>query len=153
MIIHLDEFPSLSDDTRLSLRSTTIIPIVELLYGYLLATVLLNFSLGLYELIISKIGHAVNAKNVSQVLVIHSLGDLTARLYKVIVMILIVKHFEHAFDMKLVTTLDLLAFADGTAFIGFALFLLDISYKHNKLISRIIFRHKKGELSSPFLLL
>jgi uncharacterized membrane protein YqhA len=123
MISHLVDYPSLTDEARLSLRSTTITHVVELIDGYLLATVLLIFGLGLYELFISKIDQAENAENASQVLVIHSLDDLKARLSKVIVMILIVKYFEHALDMKFSTPLDLLAFAGGIALIGLALYL------------------------------
>jgi len=123
MIIHLLDYPSLDDESRLALRSTTITHVVELIDGYLLAIVLLIFALGLYELFISKIDEAENADNASQVLVIHSLDDLKARLSKVIVMILIVKYFEHALEMHFASPLDLLAFAAGIALIGLALYL------------------------------
>jgi len=132
MISHLAEYSSLADEARLELRSTTITHVVELIDGYLLATVLLIFGLGLYELFISKIDQAENAENASQVLLINSLDDLKARLSKVIVLILIVKYFEHALDMKFSTPLDLLAFAGGIAFIGLALFLLHMGDKHEK---------------------
>ena len=91
--------------------------------GYLLAIVLLIFALGLYELFISKIDEAENSGNASQVLVIHSLDDLKARLSKVIVMIMIVKFFEHALEMKFHSPLDLLMFAGGISLIGLALYL------------------------------
>ena len=130
MIAHLVDYPSLTDEARLALRSTTITHVVELIDGYLLATVLLIFGLGLYELFISKIDQAEKAENASQVLVIHSLDDLKARLSKVIVMILVVKYFEHALDMDFATPLDLLAFAGGIAFIGLALYLLHAGDKH-----------------------
>ena len=123
MIAHIIDYPTLDDGARLALRSTTITHVVELIDGYLLAIVLLIFALGLYELFISKIDEAENAVNASQVLVINSLDDLKARLSKVIVMILIVKYFEHALEMKFHTPLDLLAFSAGIALIGLALYL------------------------------
>jgi len=100
MIAHLIEYPSLETTARLQLRSDTITHVVELIDGYLLAIVLLIFALGLYELFISKIDQAEHEENASQVLVINSLDDLKARLSKVIVMILIVKYFEHALSMN-----------------------------------------------------
>lgn len=132
MIIHLFEYPSLADAERIALRSTTITHVVELIDGYLLAIVLLIFALGLYELFISKIDQAENSENSSQVLVINSLDDLKARLSKVIVMILIVKFFEHALGMHFNTPLELLTFSAGIALIGLALYLThasDISHK------------------------
>lgn len=123
MISHLAGYASLEDTARIALRSTTITHVVELIDGYLLATVLLIFGLGLYELFISKIDQAEQSENASKVLLIHSLDDLKARLAKVILMILIVKYFEFALSMTFKTPLDLLLFAAGIALIGLALYL------------------------------
>lgn len=123
MISHLSEYPYLEDEARLALRRITITHVVELIDGYLLATVLLIFGLGLYELFISKINEAEDAENASQVLLIKSLDDLKARLAKVILMILIVKYFEFALHMHFETPMDLLLFAGGIALIGLALYL------------------------------
>ena len=123
MMSHLVDYPSLEGVDRLLLRSETITHVVELIDGYLLATVLLIFGLGLYELFISKIDQAEEAENASQVLLIKSLDDLNARLAKVIMMILIVKFFEHALDMEFNTPLVLLTFSGGIALIGLALYL------------------------------
>lgn len=127
MISHLVEYPSLQGEERFLLRSETITHVVELIDGYLLATVLLIFALGLYELFISKIDQAENAENASKVLLIHSLDDLKTRLAKVILMILIVKFFEFALEMSFNTPLDLLMFAGGIALIGLALYLTHAS--------------------------
>lgn len=123
MISHLLNYVSLEQVERLKLRSETITHVVELIDGYLLATVLLIFSFGLYELFISKIDAAENAENSSKVLFITSLDDLKARLAKVVLMILIVKFFEHALTMSFNTPMDLLLFAGGIALIGLALYL------------------------------
>ena len=127
MISHLADYPSLADEARLALRRKTITHVVELIDGYLLATVLLIFGLGLYELFISKIDQAEHADNASKVLLINNLDDLKTRLAKVILMILIVKFFEHALGMQFKTPLDLLEFGGGIALIGLALYLTHAS--------------------------
>ena len=125
MISHLGEYasPELDVVARNTLRSATITHVVEIVDGYLLATVLLIFSLGLYELFISKIDQAEKSETSSNVLLITSLDDLKARLAKVILMILIVKFFEHAISMVFATPLDLLYLAAGISLLGLALYL------------------------------
>lgn len=125
MISHLGAYisPELTTEARADLRSETVTHVVEIIDGYLLATVLLIFALGLYELFISKIEQASNAHGASKILVIRSLDDLKGRLAKVILMILIVKYFEHALGMEFKDAKDLLYFAGGIAFLGLALYL------------------------------
>jgi len=125
MISHLGEYASSALDVvaRNNLRSATITHVVEIVDGYLLATVLLIFSLGLYELFISKIDKASESETSSNVLLITSLDDLKGRLAKVILMILIVKFFEHAIGMAFSSPLDLLYLAGGISLLGLALYL------------------------------
>ncbi|MEE9326281.1 MAG: YqhA family protein [Cocleimonas sp.] len=125
MISHLGDYisPDLSSDDRAKLRADTVTHVVEIIDGYLLATVLLIFSLGLYELFISKIEQASETEGASRILVIKNLDDLKSRLAKVILMILIVKYFEHALNMEFKDAKDLLYFAAGIAFLGLALYL------------------------------
>lgn len=132
MISHLGDYISsaLSQEARSAMRSTTVTHVVEIVDGYLLATILLIFSLGLYELFIGKIEKAEQSETSSSVLLIHSLDDLKNRLAKVILMILIVKFFEHAIAMKFNNALDLLFLAGGIALIGLALYLTHTSDDH-----------------------
>jgi uncharacterized membrane protein YqhA len=123
MIIHVWSYATLTGEQKVELRGDTITHVVEIIDGYLLATVLLIFALGLYELFISKIDMAESDSTASKILVIHSLDDLKSRLAKVILMILIVKFFEHALDMSFHGALELLYLAGGIALIGLALFL------------------------------
>ena len=125
MVSHLGDYISvdISQEQRYALRATTVTHVVEIVDGYLLATILLIFALGLYELFISNIAKAEESKNASNVLLITSLDDLKSRLAKVILMILIVKFFEYAIAMEFKTPLDLLYLAGGIALIGLALFL------------------------------
>ncbi len=115
--------PELAGEARSALRSSTVTHVVEVVDGYLLATVLLIFALGLYELFISRIDEAERSETASRVLVIRNLDDLKARLGKVVLMILIVTFFEHGVQMEFGGMLDLLYFAGGIALVGLALFL------------------------------
>lgn len=123
MITHLGEYASALPEEKVVLRVQTVTHVVEIIDGYLLATILLIFALGLYELFISKIEEAENSETASKILIIHSLDDLKARLAKVVLMILIVRFFEHALNMKFTTPIDLLYLAGGIAFLGLALYL------------------------------
>jgi uncharacterized membrane protein YqhA len=112
----------LTDEARKALHDSTVTHIVEVVDGYLLATVMLIFSLGLYELFISDIDQAHGSKASSKILVISSLDDLKSRLAKVILMILIVTLFQEAINMKLTTPLDLVYLGASIALIALALY-------------------------------
>ncbi len=114
---------SMADEARKVLHDSTVSHIVEVVDGYLLATVLLIFSLGLYELFISDIDQAHGSKASSKILVISSLDDLKSRLAKVIIMILIVTLFEEALNMKVAAPIDLLYLGGAIALIALALYL------------------------------
>jgi uncharacterized membrane protein YqhA len=115
--------PSMAAEARKALHDSTVTHIVEVVDGYLLATVLLIFSLGLYELFISDIDQAHGSKASSKILVISSLDDLKSRLAKVILMILIVTLFEQALNMKITAPIDLLYLGGSIALIALALYL------------------------------
>lgn len=134
LVSHLFEYasPDMLPEARNDFRSNAVTHVVEIVDGYLLATVLLIFALGLYELFISKIEHAEASETASNVLIIRSLDDLKGRLAKVILMILIVKYFEHAGGMSFQSPMDLLYLAGGIALIGLALFLTHEKGSHEK---------------------
>jgi len=125
LVLHTLEYASsdLVGEARVAFRSAAVTHVVEIVDGYLLGTVLLIFALGLYELFISRIDKAEKSETASRVLIIHSLDDLKGRLAKVILMILIVKYFEHAVSMDFASPMDLLYLAGGIALIGLALYL------------------------------
>lgn len=118
---------SLTEEARKILHDSTVSHIVEVVDGYLLAIVMLIFSLGLYELFISDINQAHGSKSSSKILVINNLDDLKSRLAKVILMILIVTLFEEAMNMKLSTPLDLVYLGGSIALISLALYLTHAS--------------------------
>jgi uncharacterized membrane protein YqhA len=124
-ILHLGRYasPALAAGDRAALRATTVTHVVEVVDGYLLATIMLIFGLGLYELFISKIQEAEGAETSENVLVIRSLEDLKARLGKVVLLILVVKFFEHAIALRFETPRDLLLLAGGVGLLAVALYL------------------------------
>jgi uncharacterized membrane protein YqhA len=113
--------PSLSAAERADIYGATVRHVVEIVDGYLLATFLLIFALGLYELFISKIDAASGSETADSVLVVLTLDDLKNRLAKVILMILIVKFFEHVLAADLGRPVELLYVAAGIALVGAAL--------------------------------
>jgi len=113
---------SLTDEARKALHDSTVSHIVEVVDGYLLATVMLIFSLGLYELFISDIDQAHGSKASSKILVISDLDDLKSRLAKVILMIMIVTLFEEALNMHVSAPIDLVYFGAAIALIALALY-------------------------------
>ena len=125
MVSHISDYgaASLTPEARSLLRSETVTHVVEIVDGYLMATVMLIFALGLYELFIGNIEAAKESETASNVLIITNLDDLKARLAKVILMILIVRFFEFAIKIKITNALDLLYLGAGIALIGVALFL------------------------------
>jgi uncharacterized membrane protein YqhA len=131
MITHFAGYasPELQAEERVAFRAETITHVVEIVDGYLLATVLLIFALGLYELFISRIDIAERSETASNVLIINSLDDLKTRLAKVILMILIVRFFESAISLKFDSPIHLLYLAGGIALIGLALYL---THEHSK---------------------
>jgi uncharacterized membrane protein YqhA len=134
LVVHISHYadPMLDDAARKILHDNTITHIVEVVDGYLLATVMLIFSLGLYELFISDIDEAHGSKASSKILVIESLDDLKARLAKVILMILIVTLFEQALKMDMKTPLDLLYLGGSIALIGLALYFTHAAEAHGE---------------------
>lgn len=116
-------YSSVDAASRDKVRAEILGMVIGVVDGYLMATFLLIFGLGLYELFISKIEEAEADDMAPGVLTIHSLDDLKTRLGRVVLMMLIVNFFEHAVGMDMKTMMDLLIFACGIVLISFALFL------------------------------
>jgi uncharacterized membrane protein YqhA len=104
------------------LHNFVVTHVVGAVDDYLLATVLLIFSLGLYELFISKIENAEkDSLHSSQILLIKNLDDLKDRLAKVILMILIVTFFKNTIHTSFEQPLNIL-------YLGGGIFLIAISF-------------------------
>jgi uncharacterized membrane protein YqhA len=130
MISHIFDYTTgLTTEVRVLMRAELIKHVVEIVDGFLLATVLLIFSMGLYELFISNIERATESDHASKVLLIENLDDLKNRLAKVIMMILVVRFFESAIEMEFTSAMDLLMFSGGIALLGLALYLSHLGDK------------------------
>lgn len=134
LVSHLLHYadPALTADARQTLHNETITHVVEVVDGYLIATFMLIFSLGLYELFVSDIDVAQGSRTSSKILVINTLDDLKQRLAKVILMILIVTLFEKASQLEMKEPLDLLYLGGAIALIGVALYFTHVSESHGK---------------------
>jgi uncharacterized membrane protein YqhA len=101
--------------------------------GYLFATVMLIFSMGIYELFINKIDVVSKQKESRpKWLIINSIDDLKSSLGKVILMILIVSFFEHSLEIEYKSISDLLFLGIGILLIAAALFLTHTHGKHKE---------------------
>ena len=122
-MVHYGESTALSAIEQAALRSSIVAHVVGVVDGYLLATIMLIFALGLYELFVSRIEAAEGSEFASRVLLIRSLDDLKDRLAKVVLLMLVVKFFEIAIGVKIERPLDLLYLALGIALVAAALWL------------------------------
>lgn len=121
MIEYLD--PGLSESVRDTERIQMVSEVVAVVDGYLLASIMLIFSLGLYELFVNKINQAEGSEFAARLLLIRSLDDLKERLANVILLILIVKFFQQALNLKYKETIDLLHLSIGIILVAGALYV------------------------------
>lgn len=122
LFIHAGEYLGVTIEARKILKIEMIAHTVSAIDGFLLATILLIFALGLYELFISDIDDAKNSGCSVKVLVINSLDDLKSKLAKVILMILVVTFFEVSLSMIFTGALDLVYFSFGILMVSLALY-------------------------------
>lgn len=97
--------------------------IIKVVDGYLLASIVLIFGLGLYELFISRIRLIEGSEIASRLLLIRSLDDLKDRLAKVVLLALVIEFFQRALALSYSTAQDLLYLAIGIALVGAALYV------------------------------
>jgi uncharacterized membrane protein YqhA len=116
-------YAALAADARGKVHAEVVAHVAEIVDGYLFATILIIFALGLYELFISKIDAIEDSPIAPRLLLIRSLDDLKERLAKVVILILIVRYFEYALESKPSAPLDLLYLAIGIALVAVSLYL------------------------------
>jgi len=97
---------------------------------FLIAIVMLIFSMGVYELFISKIDEAEDADSGSEVLKIHSLDQLKDKIAKVIVMLLVVSFFQRVLHTKYDGALEMLYFSGSILLLALALYFLHKGDNH-----------------------
>lgn len=129
LVIHTLHYADagMTDETRKVLHDSTVSHIVEVVDDYLLGTVMLIFSLGLYKLFIHDINQAHGSQATNKVLPISNLDNLKSRLAKVILMLMIVALFEEALNMTMSTPTDLVYLCGSIALITLALYLTHVA--------------------------
>jgi uncharacterized membrane protein YqhA len=114
---------NLSDEASMKFLQTTLITyIVGAIDYYLIATVLLIFGIGLYELFISKVDMIERDDQSGNILIVHNLDQLKTKLAKVILMILIVTFFKYSIKFAYEEILSLLYLAIGTFLISLSIY-------------------------------
>ncbi len=122
LLSHSTDYFYAGAEARKDLKVEMVAHTVGSIDGFLLATILLIFSLGLYELFISELDEAKNSGQSTKLLVINSLDDLKSKLAKVILMILVVTFFEVSLSMPFVEAVDLVYFVLGILMVSLALY-------------------------------
>jgi uncharacterized membrane protein YqhA len=115
--------PEIAEDVRESMRLETLSRVVGIVDGYLVGAIMMIFALGIYELFVSKIEHAEGSEFASRLLLIRSLDDLKDRLANMILLIIIVKFFQQALNIKYASPAELMYLAVGVALVAGALYL------------------------------
>ena len=96
---------------------------------YLIAVVLYIFSIGIYELFISKIDE-IESDMGSKVLEVHSLDQLKDKIAKVIVMVLVVSFFQRVLHTQYSGALEMCYFALSILALSVGLYFLNKGGKH-----------------------
>jgi uncharacterized membrane protein YqhA len=96
--------------------------------AFLIATVLLIFSIGLYELFINKISKAEHERG-SRILLIRNLDQLKEKLAKVIIMVLIVSYFKLSLSFEYRSVSDLLYLSIGILLVSLAVYFTQVKKK------------------------
>ena len=110
--------PTVTDD------KTVILAFIPAIDNYLFATVLLIFSMGIYELFVSKIDPSMKTPDSRpNWLNINNLDDLQTHISEVVIMILIINLFEYAFKIPLSKPSDLLCLASSILIVAATLFI------------------------------
>jgi uncharacterized membrane protein YqhA len=110
--------PTPADDKNVILA---FIPAID---NFLFATVLLIFSMGIYELFISQIDPSWKGPQTRpNWLKIEGLDDLKMHMSEVVVMILVISFFQESFSMTLSNPVDLLLLGGGIVLIAGALWI------------------------------
>lgn len=133
MLVFIELFHAFSDvETYENYHKDAVVHIISAIDAYLIATVLLIFGVGIYELFVSKIDYAEKDTKSSRVLIIHSLDQLKDKLAKVIVMVLIVTFFKYAVSFKYEDITSLLYLAGGIILVALSIYFIAKSHDKHK---------------------
>ena len=130
LLSHASDYFVAPIEDRKVLKIEMVAHTVGAIDGFLLATILLIFALGLYELFISDIDDAEGSEVGDKILAIHSLDELKSKLGNVIVMVLIVSFFKKVLHTNFETPLEMMYFALSITLLSVGLYFLSKVGKH-----------------------
>lgn len=120
-----------------------IVGIITIVDDFLLGIVLLIFSLGTYDLFISKIDPAEQQTDIRpDWLIFNSLDELKSVLAKIVLMIMIINFLKYSVHMEFKTPLNLLQLGGGIALIALSMKLTHKNKEDNRVTKREQFRSK-----------
>jgi uncharacterized membrane protein YqhA len=123
LVVTIFSYIGAAETSRNALYVDIIANTIAVIDGFLLSAVLFIFSIGIYELFISKLDPAETSEVGGRLLLIKTLDDLKDRLANVILLILIVKFFQQAVNLKYTQVSDIFLLAVAIVLIAGALFL------------------------------
>jgi uncharacterized membrane protein YqhA len=115
--------PTLEAGDHESLRSSAVTAIIKAVDEYLIAAILIVFSLGLYELFVGKLDVAERSEAAPRLLLIRSLDELKDRITGLVLLVLVIEFFQRALQLRYERPLDLLYFATSVLLVSGALYL------------------------------
>ncbi|MFN8534481.1 MAG: YqhA family protein [Dehalococcoidia bacterium] len=110
-----------------AVRAKLVAYIVKALDGYLIATLLLVFAFGLYELFVRNMTDAERSPVAPRLLRFESIDDLKDRVFKLVLLLLIVQFFDETLDLVFHSPLELLMLGGGIFLVGAAFFVSNLS--------------------------
>lgn len=106
--------------------------IISAIDAYLIATVLIIFSFGLYELFIGKITEDSLVRSGAKILIIDDLDQLKEKLAKVIIIVLIVTYFKYALELDYTRVSELFFLSGGIFLIALSIYFISGTSKEKK---------------------
>ena len=122
--------PGLSYEARGELRDDIVTVIAKVLDEYLISAILIVFSLGLYELFVSRIDAAEGSETASRLLYVGSIDDLKDKVVRLILLILAIEFFQRALQLRYESSLDLMYLAGGVLLLSAAFYLIGLRRGH-----------------------
>jgi uncharacterized membrane protein YqhA len=121
--------PGLRGEARDDLRQAAVAGMVKALDGYLIASILFLFALGLYELFIKKIEVVHDSEVGDRLLRVRDLDDLKDRVAKLIMLVIVIEFFGHALKLEYKNAQDLLMLALAILLVSGSLYLTSLKGK------------------------
>lgn len=117
---------SLALEDHTLVRGRMVAYIIKALDGYLIATLLLVFAFGLYELFIRNMSIAERSAVAPRLLRFESIDDLKDRIFKLVLLLLVVQFFDEALDLSFHSPFELVLLGAGIFLVGAAFFVSNL---------------------------